>query len=103
MTARIEIITFNLTGEKTIAPSPAGVRHIRTYVRNARTCGLSDAEIASDVAYYWPNARRTIAVETDVAGDVRVLFLAPRTPPPAVSGIAAVRAAPPAKVAAARS
>ena len=31
MTARIEIITFNLTGQKSIAPNPAGVRKIRTY------------------------------------------------------------------------
>ncbi len=78
MTTDVQIIIFNLTGERSIAPMPTVMRKIQAYVEGARDCGLSDSEIAQDVTAFWPNARRVISVETIPGGEVRVSVMPAR-------------------------
>ncbi|MBV9653998.1 MAG: hypothetical protein JOZ42_05495 [Acetobacteraceae bacterium] len=80
MTTDVQIIIFNLTGHRSIAPVPTTVRKIEAYTKGARACGLSDFEIAGDVAAFWPSARRSISVETLPGGEIRVCVMPARAP-----------------------
>lgn len=93
MAFRVEIITFNLTGQKSISPPPTVVRKMRAYVRDAHSCGVMDHEIAGDIAAYWPNPRRVVAVETEPGGDVHVLIMPPAPAPECPATLASVRSA----------
>ncbi len=75
MTTDVQIIIFNLTGQRSIAPMPTVMRKIQAYVEGARACGLSDEEIAQDVTAFWPSARRVVSVETIPGGELRVCVM----------------------------
>lgn len=79
MTTDVQIIIFNLTGQRSIAPMPTVVRRIQAYVQGARACGLSDTEIAQDVTAFWPSERRLISVETIADGEIRVCVMPAQT------------------------
>jgi hypothetical protein len=70
--ANVQLLVFDRAGQKTLAASPPVMDQIATYARDARACGLSDAELRDDIARFWPNARRRVDVTTAPGGDVWV-------------------------------
>lgn len=72
----VHILVFNLVGQPSIAPQPTAMRKVEAYLRQGRRYGLSDQELAQDVASRWPSDRRVVEVETLPSGDVW-LTLAP--------------------------
>jgi len=72
MPAEVRLFVFNLVGQRTIASSPKVMDRIAAYARDARRCGLSDAELRDDIARFWPSTRRVIEVETAPGAEVWV-------------------------------
>ena len=70
--ATVQLLVFNRAGQKTVAASPPVMDQIAAYARDARACGLSDAELRDDIARFWPSARRRVDVKTAPSGDVWV-------------------------------
>ncbi len=72
MTTTVQLLVFNRAGQKSVAASPQVMDRIAAYARDARACGLSDAELRDDIARFWPSTRRAVDVRTASDGQVWV-------------------------------
>lgn len=68
----VTLLVFGSVGQRTIAAPPKIMEKIKTYTRNASSCGLADIDIANDIASYWPSVRRTVEVKTLGTGEIWV-------------------------------